>query len=116
MAWIVAALLAWGEDELGAGLYLGGFALLVVLLSALLGAAAVPVLYLFARDAFGRTVAGGPKGLREGQTIDEAMLAEGKHFPRMDGQHVFKHAVVRFPHTPGACNNGAVALLQGGAS
>ncbi len=29
--------------------------------------------------------------------LDEAMLAEGKHFPRMDGQKVFKHAIVRMP-------------------
>jgi hypothetical protein len=34
-AWIVAALLAWGEDELGAALYLGGFALLVAAFAAL---------------------------------------------------------------------------------
>ena len=34
-AWIVAALLAWGEDELGAGLYVAGFVLLVVAFAAL---------------------------------------------------------------------------------
>ena len=35
VAWIVAALLAWGEDELGAALYLMGFALLVAAFAAL---------------------------------------------------------------------------------
>lgn len=29
--------------------------------------------------------------------LTEAMFAEGKHFPRMDGQTVFKHAVVKMP-------------------
>jgi len=33
--WIVAALLAWGEDELGTALYLGGFVLLVAAFAAL---------------------------------------------------------------------------------
>lgn len=35
VAWIAAALLAWGEDELEAALYLGGFALLVAAFAAL---------------------------------------------------------------------------------
>lgn len=35
VAWIAAALLAWGEDELGAALYYAGFALLVVAFAAL---------------------------------------------------------------------------------
>lgn len=34
-AWIVAAVLAWGEDELGAALYLAGFALLLAAFAAL---------------------------------------------------------------------------------
>ena len=29
--------------------------------------------------------------------IDEQVLAEGRHFPKMDGQKVFKNAVVRMP-------------------
>ncbi|MGA9522834.1 MAG: beta-ketoacyl-ACP synthase III [Myxococcaceae bacterium] len=29
--------------------------------------------------------------------LDEQMLAEGKHYPKMDGQKVFKHAIVRMP-------------------
>jgi 3-oxoacyl-[acyl-carrier-protein] synthase-3 len=29
--------------------------------------------------------------------LTEAMFMEGKHFPRMDGQTVFKHAVVKMP-------------------
>lgn len=33
--WVAAALLAWGEDELGAALYLGGFVLLVAAFAAL---------------------------------------------------------------------------------
>ena len=35
VAWIVAALLSWGEDELGAALYYGGLALLVAAFAAL---------------------------------------------------------------------------------
>ena len=35
VAWIVAALLAWGEDELGTALYLVGFVLLVAAFAAL---------------------------------------------------------------------------------
>lgn len=29
--------------------------------------------------------------------IDEQMIREGRHFPKMEGRAVFKHAVVRFP-------------------
>jgi 3-oxoacyl-[acyl-carrier-protein] synthase-3 len=29
--------------------------------------------------------------------IDEEMLRQGRHYPRMEGRAVFKHAVVRFP-------------------
>ncbi len=34
---------------------------------------------------------------RENPRIDETMLAEGKHYPHMDGRNIFKHAVRRLP-------------------
>lgn len=34
---------------------------------------------------------------RENPRIDEQMLAEGKHYPHMDGKNIFKHAVRRLP-------------------
>lgn len=38
----------------------------------------------------------GPSSARSPR-IDEQMLAEGKHFPHMEGRFVFKHAVTRMP-------------------
>jgi 3-oxoacyl-[acyl-carrier-protein] synthase III len=38
----------------------------------------------------------GPSSVRHPR-IDHAMLDEGRHFPKMDGQKVFKHAVVKMP-------------------
>jgi 3-oxoacyl-[acyl-carrier-protein] synthase-3 len=34
---------------------------------------------------------------RHAPRLTEAMMAEGRHYPKMDGRHVFKHAVERLP-------------------
>jgi 3-oxoacyl-[acyl-carrier-protein] synthase-3 len=38
---------------------------------------------------------------RENPRLDERMLAEGKHFPTMDGRNIFKNAVRRLPEVAG---------------
>jgi 3-oxoacyl-[acyl-carrier-protein] synthase III len=38
---------------------------------------------------------------RENPRLDEKMLEEGKHFPRMDGRNIFKNAVRRLPEVAG---------------
>jgi 3-oxoacyl-[acyl-carrier-protein] synthase-3 len=53
--------------------------------------------HLHADGRFGKDLwCEGPSSARQPR-IDQALLDEGRHYPKMDGQKVFKNAVVRMP-------------------
>ena len=53
--------------------------------------------HLHADGRFGKDLwTEGPSSIRHPR-IDYQLLEEGRHFPKMDGQKVFKHAIVRMP-------------------
>jgi 3-oxoacyl-[acyl-carrier-protein] synthase-3 len=52
---------------------------------------------LHSEGAFARELWGEAPSARLPERITHAMLDEGRHYPRMNGRQVFKHATTRFP-------------------